>query len=99
MLTAEQHTEIGRRVRAWRTVKGLKQNELASVVGIDPSSLSKIEQGKKPLNMAMALALRQRFGLCLNFLYAGDYSSLPAKFATDLQAELETSRPGGKAGH
>lgn len=93
MMTAAQHAEIGRRVRAWRIVKGLKQNELALVLGIDASSLSKIEQGKKPLNMPMGRALHSRFGLCMNFLYAGDYSSLPAKLATELQAQLDRDQP------
>jgi transcriptional regulator with XRE-family HTH domain len=93
-MTAAEMTEIGRRVRAWRKVVGLKQNELAQVIGVDNSSLSKIEQGKKPLSATMAMALHRRYGLCMNFIYFGAIGQLPARVAADVLAEMEADSRG-----
>lgn len=37
-------------IRAWRTFRGLSQEQLADAVGITTASLSRIENGKQPYN-------------------------------------------------
>ena len=37
---------IGQRLVAWRKAQGLSQRELARQIGLDPGTLSRIEQGR-----------------------------------------------------
>src|SRR5687767_11461877 len=43
----DEKSDLGRRLTVLRAAHGLEQQELAQLAGVDPSSLSRIEQGKR----------------------------------------------------
>ena len=61
--------EIGLRIRGLRG--DLRQEELASQLGVSQSQLSKIEGGKVPPTLEMLLGLAVRFGKSLDWIVTG----------------------------
>ncbi len=80
---------VGKRLDAVRAASGLIAKDFANSVGIDPSSYSKIVQGKKPLKIEMGHNVSIRWGAKLEFLYHGDLSELPEKHAKTIIAHLQ----------
>lgn len=70
--------EVGKRLRALRLSLGMEGKDFAEVIDVDPSSYSKIENGKKPLRSGMAFRAAERFGVSMDFIYRGDLSRMPA---------------------
>lgn len=54
---AEPKTEIGAEIRAARLQKGLKQRELADMVGVSVMTISRLEAGKSAPGKAMIGAI------------------------------------------
>lgn len=79
---------VGRRIEAVRLATGMAQNDFADVIGVDPSSYSKIKAGKKALNSDMAYRASQRFAVSMDFLYKGDVSRLPDNLRAAILANL-----------
>ena len=42
---------VGQNIRKWRDLKGIKQKDLAHMLGIKPPELSKIENDKAKLTL------------------------------------------------
>lgn len=76
---------IGERLRAIRESEQMQSGEFALSVGIDPSSYSKIEQGKKALKMEMGYQVAERYGVTMDFIYRGRLNDLPQKLAEHLR--------------
>ena len=74
---ATPHAEIGKRLRSARLALG--QNNLgnyAEAAGIAANAYSQHETGAKRISLEAALALRERYGLTLDYIYAGDDTGL-----------------------
>lgn len=82
---------VGDRLRRLRDYHDLNSKEFADSVGIDPSSYSKIESGKKVLKADMAFAIAERWGVSMDFIYRGRLTELPRNLAEALM----TSRTQG----
>ena len=67
---------VGSRIKALRTKKGLTQEELSELVGINPKYLSSIERGKENPTFNTLIALSESldvdFGAMFNLLQAED---------------------------
>jgi transcriptional regulator with XRE-family HTH domain len=64
--------KIGLRVRAVRKEQGLSQVELARVLGVEETAISKIENGKRGLAAAELAQLCERFGMRSDDLLFGE---------------------------
>ena len=90
MISIDASAVADRLVRL-REYHGQGQGEFADSVGIDRSSYSKIEAGKKPLKADMAFAIAERWGVSMDYLYRGRMTELPHKLADALMSS-RTSR-------
>ena len=61
----------GKRIQQFRKASGYTQEELADLLGIDRSFLSRIEAGKKGGSVDMFITLASVFGTSLNHLILG----------------------------
>jgi len=59
---------IGPRLRAERLSRGLTLDELAASAGMSPSTLSRLESGKRQANLELLLPLTRRLGIGIDDL-------------------------------
>lgn len=72
------YADIAERLKWHREdVLGLKQAEYAESIGVKRSALSLWEAGTHRLSLDGALALRNKYGLSLDFMYEGVDDALP----------------------
>jgi transcriptional regulator with XRE-family HTH domain len=69
--------DIGERLKWHREMLDLKQDEYAATLGFKRSIYSLWERGGHRLSLDGALAIRQRWGLSLDFMYEGIDDALP----------------------
>lgn len=62
--------EIGLRIRALRG--DMRQEEVASQLGISQGQLSKVERGKVPPTLEILLGVATKFGKSLDWIVRGD---------------------------
>lgn len=60
---------IGAKVIYYRTLRGLTQRELATQIGISPSTLNKVERGTYNQNVSIAMLLDIAEGLNVDVTY------------------------------
>ena len=75
---------LGRRLNALRKARNLTLAAVAGAVGVAPSQLSLIENGKREAKLATVQALARHYGVSLEELLAG-----PTSRRTQLEIELE----------
>lgn len=70
--------------------RGIKQKELATLIGVQPSHLSEVINGKRPINVALAHKLQQQLGtpytVWMNLQNSYDYDKI-AIAHRDLEAQ------------
>ena len=77
---------IGKRLLATRLALGVEsQIEFAAMAGISPQALNNYERGRSRPSLEIALALCDRFGLTLDWIYRGDAGGLPHRLVRELQ--------------
>lgn len=69
--------EIAARIRWHRSLEGLNQTDYATKAGVKRSQLSNWETGQQRVSVDGAMALRETYGLSLDFIYAGIDDALP----------------------
>jgi DNA-binding XRE family transcriptional regulator len=69
--------DIAERVRWHRDLEGLTQLEYSQRIGVKRATLNNWESGDFRLSLDGALALRNRYGLSLDFMYEGIVDALP----------------------
>ena len=73
--------EVGQRLALTRVALGLKDADLARYLGISQQRWHNYVSGIRPLQLALAVKLCDRFKLTLDWLYRGDFSGLPFDLA------------------
>lgn len=79
-------TMIGKNIAAMRKEKGVKQDELASAVGVTPQAVSKWENGGVP-DVELLPAIADFFGVSIDRLFGRDmtdYTNLRQAFANEI---------------
>ena len=74
---ARPYLDIAERIKWHRDTVGLNQADYAASIGVKRSALSLWEAGTHRLSLDGALALRNKYGLSLDFMYEGIDDALP----------------------
>ena len=69
--------QVAPRIFAIREHLGLPKAQFADAIGVDRSSLTKIEKGSAGLDIAVAERISALYGVGLDFIYRGDLDDLP----------------------
>jgi transcriptional regulator with XRE-family HTH domain len=88
---SEIHPErVAIRLTALREALGLSRAQFADAVGINRSSYTLVEDGRKPLNHRMGYHVAVRFGVTMDYLYRGHISDndLPVASANTIRQRL-----------
>jgi len=62
--------------------------QFAELIGLDASSLSKVEKGAKPLLPHIACRIYEISGADLNFIYLGNLGGLPPSLSKKVTSHL-----------
>lgn len=76
-LSQKPFGDIAERLRWHRDLLGLTQKEYAERIGQKRPALNNWESGDYRLSLDGALALRETYGLSLDFMYSGNADTLP----------------------
>jgi DNA-binding XRE family transcriptional regulator len=87
-----QPGRVGPRVTALRETLGLSKAQFADTVGVDRSSLTKIERGEAGLDIAVGERIAVLYGYGLDFIYRGDLSDAPQDSRPQLMVNLLSAR-------
>ena len=68
---------VGRRIRAWRTQRGLTQQQLAEALGVSESYIQHVEQGARSLRVDKLLELAAALGVPARDLLADESARDP----------------------
>lgn len=77
---------IGRRLRLLRLAYNMNQRSWAALIEVEPPRWNNYERGRKRIVVDLAMDLRKRFGVPLDWVYAGEESSLSVDLAKRLRA-------------
>lgn len=73
--------QVGARLLQSFTALGKKPADICKLFGLSQQRMSNYINGKRPLDIEVAMKLYARFGLTLDWLYLGDIRSLPYDLA------------------
>lgn len=93
LLSPEMHPDrVGQRVTALREALKLSKAEFADNIELDRSTLTKVEAGKKGLDIAVGAKIADMYGIGMDFIYRGITSDLPIEMRPDVLARLFSIR-------
>lgn len=84
--------QVGPRVTAVREALDMTKAEFADTIGLDRSTLTKVEKGVAGLDIAVGVTIAALFGIGLDFLYRGDLSDLPSSIRQKVLGHLVKRR-------
>ncbi len=73
--------QVGRRLRAARGELGREAAEICRAINVQQNTYSQWESGKYLIPPHAARRLKDRYGISLDWLYAGDASGMPRSFS------------------
>ncbi|MES2814506.1 MAG: helix-turn-helix transcriptional regulator [Pseudomonadota bacterium] len=92
-LSAEMHPDrVGARVTAMRLALQLSKAQFADSLGLDRSSLTKIEAGSKGLDIVTGAKIAEIYGFGLDFIYRGTLTDVPEAHRSEVLAELRSAQ-------
>lgn len=83
---------VAPRLIALRETLSLSPSEFADSVGLDRSSLTKIEAGERGLPVGKAVAICNLYGVGLNYIYRGDLSDMRHDLRQRMMIALVTAQ-------
>lgn len=84
--------KVAPRITALRETLGLSKAQFADSIGLDRSTLSKVEKGSTGLDIAVAERIAQLYGFGLDFIYREELSDVPPDLSPRLMVNLVTYR-------
>ena len=85
--------EIGKRIQKYRTAAKLTQEQLAEIIGISQTHLSRMEQGYHNPHFDIIIAIAKAVNIPIDFL-ADDYENTDSmSFFNSVKADLEELTP------
>lgn len=93
LLAAEMHPDrVGERVSAMRNCLEMSKAAFADSIGLDRSSMSKVEAGTKGLDIVVGSRIADLFGFGLDYTYRGVLTDVPEKYRLRIMAEIHAAR-------
>lgn len=93
LLSAEMHPDrVGERITAMRMALGQNKAQFADSLTLDRSTLTKVEAGKKGLDIAVAVRIAEMYGFGLDYTYRGILTDAPEALRSELIAALHATR-------
>ncbi len=83
---------VAPRIFAIREHLALSKAQFADAIGLDRSSLTKIEKGEAGLDIAIAERIAAIFGFGLDFIYRGDLDDVPLAYRGSILSLMHTHR-------
>lgn len=82
---AEPYRDIGRRLLATRLALEFDvQNDFCTEIGVAKNVYNPFEKGRRRISLDVALKIRERFKVPLDWVFCGDPSALPLNLARRL---------------
>ncbi|MCI6775124.1 MULTISPECIES: helix-turn-helix domain-containing protein [Methanobrevibacter] len=81
MAESEKNIEMGKRLKELRTSQNINQSSIANYLGIDQSTLAKIESGKRSLNLTSLNKLCELYGCSRDYVIGKTDKYTPLNFA------------------
>lgn len=92
-LSLEMHPDrVGERVTALRMALHLSKAEFADAIGLDRSTLTKVEAGKKGLDIVVGARIAEMYGYGLDFIYRGTLTDVPEGQRSIVLSEIHAAR-------
>lgn len=92
-LSAEMHpNRVGERITALRETLRLSKAQFADSIGFDRSTLSKIENGSRGLDIAVAARIADIYGAGLDYIYRGVMADVPPDLRATILATIHAIR-------
>lgn len=85
-LSSRHKQAIGQRLALTRQALGLQQNEFADRAGLAANTYNQFETGKNRPSVEAALALKDAYGMTLDWIYDGDMSGLRFQLGDAIKA-------------
>lgn len=79
---------IGTRLGAAREALGWTQKDFAEAVELSPQAWNNWEKGRQLIPPESALRFCERFGLTMDFIYAGKLDALPTNLSKEIASKL-----------
>ena len=86
------HARVGERVTALRQALAKTKAQFADELGLDRSTLSKVEQGNKGLDIAVGVRIADLYGVGLDYTYRGTITDAPETLRVQILAEINAAR-------
>lgn len=83
---------VGPRVCAIRETLEMTKAQFADSIGLNRSSMTKIERGEMGLDIAMGERVSALYRFGLDFIYRGDLSDVPSALLPRVMQHLATQR-------
>lgn len=83
---AEQIKAIAKRLVRTREALGLTQAEFCIQIGVEKNIYNPFEKGRRRITIDVALKIRDRFGVSLDWIYCGQVAALPVDLFNKLAA-------------
>jgi transcriptional regulator with XRE-family HTH domain len=92
-LSAEMHPDrVGERVTAMRMALHLSKAEFADAIGLDRSTLTKVEAGKKGLDVVLGAKIAEMYGYGMDYIYRGTLTDVPEGQRSIVLSEIHAAR-------
>lgn len=93
LLSAEMHPDrVGERVTAMRNCLKMSKAAFADAIGLDRSSMSKVEAGNKGLDIVVASRIADLFGFGLDYIYRGVITDVPEQHRLNILPAIHAAK-------
>ena len=79
---------VAQRIKTIRAAFDLRKSDLADVIPLDRSSLTKIENGSKPLKAEWCYRIWELYGVPMEYTYRGSHENIPEKLRIAIKQNL-----------
>lgn len=83
---------VGPRIAALREALSMSKSQFADSIGLDRSSMTKVEKGEMGLDIAVGERVAGIYGVGLDYIYRGDLSDVPLSLRPELMVQLAIPR-------